>query len=404
MNRFKRFIPQKAINYFKHLPIAAFANLYFGFPARKLRVIGVTGTEGKTTTVNLIGHVLKEAGLPVAFVSTVSAKVGKQEIDTGLHVTSPSPWPLQKLLRQMVDEDVKYVVLEVTSNGLDQFRFFGINFDVGVLTNITRDHLDYHKTVDNYRRAKLKLFENAKTAILNGDDPSFDYIKDKIQNNKNKKILSYGIKNEADFTPEKFKFTTKLLGDYNCYNCLAAIATALSLKIDPKIVTRAIASFTGVTGRLEEVVEGQDFKVYVDFAHSPNSTEQALKTLKQSLNGKGKLIAVFGSAGHRDKEKRPLMGEAAGKYADMIVLTTDDPRTDKVSEICSQIAQGCRKVGVEPKVIEDRKQAIKYAFDQAKKGDIVALLGKGHEKSLAIGKAEIPWSDKQVAIELLRRK
>lgn len=403
MNRFKRFIPQKAINYLKHLPVAAFANLYFGFPSRKLRVIGVTGTEGKTTTVNLIGHILKQAGLPTAFVSTIYAKIGGEEIDTGLHVTSPSSWPLQKLLRRMVEAGVKYVVLEVTSNGLDQFRFFGINFEVGVLTNITRDHLDYHKTFDNYRRAKLKLFENARTVVLNSDDPSFSYIKDKIKNKKDKKILSYGIKNKADFTPEKFKFTTRLLGDYNRYNCLAAIAAVSTLEIDPKTVARAISSFTGVAGRLEEVVAGQAFKVYVDFAHSPNSIEQALKTLKQSLSGKGRLIAVFGSAGHRDKEKRPLMGEAAGKYADMIILTTDDPRTEKVSEICGQIAQGCRRAGVEPKVIEDRREAIKYAFDQAKKGDIVALLGKGHEKSLAIGQEEIPWSDRDTAISLLKR-
>ena len=394
-------MPQWVKNYFKHLPLAFLANLYFGFPAKKLKIIGVTGTEGKTTTVNLISHIFKEAGLPTASVSTVSAKLNKREIDTGLHVTSPSSWPLQRLLRQMVDEKIKYAVLEVTSNGLDQFRFWGINFDVGVLTNITRDHLDYHKNLENYRNAKLKLFKKAKVSVLNIDDSSFEYIKDRI---KNKKIISYGIRGQADFTPPKFKFKTKLLGEYNYYNCLAAIATALNLKIDPKIVAKAIAVFTGVEGRLEEIKEGQNFKVYVDFAHSPNSIEQTLKTLKQSLNGGNKLIAVFGSAGHRDKEKRPLMGEAAAKYADLVILTTDDPRTEKVSDICSQISQGCRQKGCEPVVIEDRRQAIKYAFAQAKKGDTVALLGKGHEKSLAVGKKEIPWSDKQVATELLRRK
>lgn len=399
MESLKKLVPQKVKNYLKHLPLALAANLYYRFPSRKLKIIGVTGTEGKTTTVNLIGHILEGAGLPVALVSTVFARIGDKKIDTGLHVTSPNSWTLQALLRQMVNKKIKYVVLEATSNGLDQFRFWGINFDIGVLTNITRDHLDYHGTFENYRRAKTRLFENSKLAVINKDDPSFDYLKARLQG---KKIISYGFDALADFTPEKFKFTTQLPGKYNQYNCLAAIAVASQLKIDPEVIKKRIADFTGVEGRLEEIKAGQKFKVYVDFAHSPNSLEQVLKTLKTSLKAKQRLITVFGSAGQRDKGKRPLMGKIAGQYADVVVLTTDDPRTERVVDICQQIAQGCQQVGCQPVIIEDRTQAIKYALSQAKAGDIVVLCGKGHEKSLAVGDKEIPWSDKKVAQTILK--
>lgn len=400
MMKLKSFIPQKAKNYLKHLPLALLALLYYRFPSRKLRVIGVTGTDGKTTTASLIYHLLNKAGHSAALISTVGAKVGKKEIDTGLHVTAPNPWFLQKIIRQIVEQGIDYLVLEVTSHGLDQFRLLGIDFEVGVLTNITHEHLDYHSSFDDYRRAKLKLFLRAKTAVLNRDDASFGFVK---ANLSRQKILSYGIDSSADITPRKLVFKTPLLGKHNLYNCLASLATISALGLSLDKAKKEIASFTGVEGRLEKVDEGQNFAVFVDFAHTPNALEQTLKTLKKQLGKGHRLIAVFGSAGERDKGKRPLMGKAASQYADLIVLTADDPRYEKVSDICAQIQKGFLQRDYRVKVIEDRQKAIKYALSQAARGDIVALCGKGHEKSLAMAGKEIPWSDKKTAQKLIKK-
>jgi len=394
----RHFIPQKVINYLKHLPMAYFASLYYGFPAKKLKIVGVTGTEGKTTVVNLIYHILETAGEKNAMISTVCAKIGQEEIDTGLHVTSPSHWPLRRLLKKISDKGIKTVILEVTSNGLDQFRFWGINFEIGLLTNLHRDHLDYHKTFDNYRLAKLKLFKKSKIVILNKDDSSYDFLAKRL---KDKTIITYGLKNQADFIPVTFNFQTTLMGDYNQLNCLAAIAACSVLGVDGQVIRKGLLTFKGVEGRLQEIKEGQNFQVFVDFAHSPVALEVVLKALKLSMAKTGKLMVVFGSAGKRDQGKRPLMGEAAACYADQIVLTADDPRDEKVAEICKEIAEG---IGQKKpyKVIEDRSEAIAFALKEARKGDIVALCGKGHEKSLAIGDQEIPWSDQEEARKILK--
>lgn len=400
-------IPQKAVNYLKHLPLALLALLFYRFPSRRLKVIGVTGTDGKTTTVSLIYEILKEARLSVAMISTVSAKIGNEEIDTGFHVTAPDPWLLQKLLRRMADSGIKYVVLEVTSHGLDQFRLLGINFEIGVLTNVTRDHLDYHKTFENYRQAKLILLNKAKIAVLNKDDESFEFMRTTLgrsnlgRSNLGNKTITYSVNKEADFTPKKFAFKTKLLGQYNQYNCLAAIASASKLGVTDTIIKKVVAAFQGVKGRMEEIKEGQNFNVIVDFAHTPNALEQALTTLKEQLSKGSKLIAVFGAAGLRDRGKRPMMGAVAGKIADLVVLTAEDPRTEKAEEICEEIAVGCRSVGVEPKIILDREEAIRYALKEAKKNDIVAICGKGHEKSMCFGVTEYPWSDQETVRKIL---
>jgi len=391
-------IPQKAVNYLKHLPLALLALLFYRFPSRGLKVIGVTGTDGKTTTVSLIYEILKEAELSVAMVSTVSAKIGNEEIDTGFHVTAPDPWLLQKLLRRMADSGIKYVVLEATSHGLDQFRLLGINFEIGVLTNVTRDHLDYHKTFDNYRKAKLILFKKAKIAVLNKDDESFDWMRSELVN----KVITYSLKKEADFTLQKFAFKTKLLGQYNQYNCLAAIAASSKIGVADTVIKKAVAAFPEVKGRMEEISEGQSFRVVVDFAHTPNALEQALTTLKEQLLKGSRLIAVFGAAGLRDRGKRPMMGAVAGKIADLVILTAEDPRTEKAEEICEEIAIGCRSIGVEPKIIPDREGAIRYALKEAKKNDIVVVCGKGHEKSMCFGSAEYPWSDQETVKKILK--
>lgn len=388
-------LPQKAVNYLKHLPSAFLALLFYRFPSRQLKIIGVTGTDGKTTTVNLIYDILKRSGLSVSMISTVSALIKEKEIDTGFHVTAPGPWHLQKLLKKMVEEKVEYLVLEVTSHGLDQFRFLGISYEVGVITNVTNEHLDYHKTYEHYLRTKAALFRKSKVAVLNKDDKSFEYLVETLKG-KGPKIVSYGIDKEADFTTKSFPFKTTLPGKYNQYNCLAAIAATMALGIKEETIRKSLAAFKGIVGRMEEIDEGQNFKAVVDFAHTPNALEQTLKTLREGLVKDRRLVVVFGAAGLRDKEKRPLMGKIAGKWADFSVVTAEDPRTERVEDICEQIVQGISEVGGKFKVIYNRQEAINYAVKElARKGDTIVVCGKGHEKSMCYGKKEYPWSDQE---------
>ena len=403
----RRLFPQNLVNYCKHLPLAVLSAVIYRFPARKLKVIGITGTDGKTTTVNLTYEILRQADLPVGMISTVSAKLGTEEFTTGFHVTSPNPRLLQKILRKMVDEGLKYLVLEVTSHGLDQFRLWGIPFKIAVVTNVTPEHLDYHKTYENYLAAKAKLFDIAEVAVLNRDDRSFEYLEARVRKNKGAKIVTYGLRNKADFTSEKFKFETSLPGEYNRYNCLAAIAATSQLKVPPEIIKKAITSFKGVVGRMEEINEGQDFRVIVDFAHTPNALEEVLKFLKSVKPIKSKLIVVFGCAGLRDRQKRPKMGEIASRLADLVVLTAEDPRTEDTNDIIGQISEGCEIAGgIESKnyfKIPDRREAINFAIKKiAKKDDIVVICGKGHEKSMCFGHTEYHWSDHEAVKKVLR--
>ncbi len=381
-----------------HLLESFFANIFYGFPSKKLNIIGVTGTDGKTTTVHLIHHILKSAGFKVDLISTVSAP--------GLHTTTPDPWTLQKLLRGMVNKSLDYVVLEATSHGLDQHRLWGVRFQVGVITNITHEHLDYHHTYQNYLQAKAKLLRRVKVAVLNRDDRSYDYLMTKVQRTKTK-IITYAIKNGADFTPTNFKFSTSLPGEYNRYNCLAAIATASALGISEDMIRRAVFSFKGVVGRMEEINEGQNFRVIVDFAHTPNALENVFKTLRQLKTKDQRLIAVFGCAGLRDTGKRPIMGEISARLTDISILTAEDPRTEDVDGIIEEIAVGCRKAGgIEGKTffrVPNRGEAIGLAVEKmATKGDILVICGKGHEKSMCYGKIERPWSDQEQARKALK--
>lgn len=377
-----------------HLLQAILANLLYDFPSRKLTVIGVTGTDGKTTTVHLIHHILTLAGLRADLISTVSAP--------GLHTTTPDSLVLQRLIREAVERGIKYLVLETTSHGLDQQRLWGIKFQVGVITNVTHEHLDYHQTYENYLAAKAKLFCCVGVAILNRDDQSYEPLKLKVKS----KLITYGINNPADFTPKNFKFQTSLPGEYNQYNCLAAIATSTALGVKAVQIRAAVASFKGVVGRMEEIDEGQNFRFIVDFAHTPNGLENVFKTLKLLVPSHCSLIAIFGCAGLRDARKRPMMGEIAGRLADMTVLTAEDPRTEDVNDIIEQISVGCRKAGGrEGKTffrVPDRREAIKFAVGLAKKDDIVVICGKGHERSMCFGTTEISWSDQEEARKALR--
>jgi UDP-N-acetylmuramoyl-L-alanyl-D-glutamate--2,6-diaminopimelate ligase len=409
-------IPDGWVNFIFHLPKAFLANLYFGFPSKGLTVIGVTGTDGKTTTASLIHYILAQSGQKAALISTVAIKIGTEESTTGLHVTTPDSWSLQKLIKNIKDSGSKYLVLESSSHGLAQNRLFGVNFRIGVVTNITHDHLDYHKNYENYLKAKSRLFTHAKLAILNRDDRSYQGLTNTISG-RSTEIKTYSLKEKADYTPKTFPFETKLLGEYNRYNCLAAIAVTDSLGIAPEKIKQALITFPGVKGRMEEIKLGQKFKVFVDFASTPNSLENALKTLRLEGKGQGRLIALFGSAGLRDKLKRAMMGEISGKLADISILTAEDPRTEDVNKIIDQIARGCLKSGASELSpdendkkstapvfyrIPDRREAINFAIGQlAKPGDTVTLLGKSHEKSMCLGKTEYPWDEFQVAGEAL---
>ena len=384
---------QKVKNIY-HLLRAFTACIYFGFPSKKLTVIGVTGTDGKTTTSHMIYEILKSANKKVSLISSIHAQIGEKTYDTGFHVTTPDPVALQKFLKKVVDSHSEFLVLEVTSHGLDQNRIFGVDFDFAVLTNITHEHLDYHKSFENYILAKARLFKGVKVSILNLDDPTFSKIK-KLANGK---IITYSIGKKADFAPKNFPLKLKIPGEYNLSNALCAAALATQVGISKKIITKALNNFQGVKGRMEEVDMGQDYQVKVDFAHTPNGLKQALKTLKSRIKGQGsRVIAVFGAAGERDKLKRPKMGKIAAIYADICVLTAEDPRSEKVEDICWQIARGLvrsgKKEGSDFYQIYDRQKAIEFAVKLAKPGDIVVCFGKSHEKSMCFGKKEYPWDE-----------
>ncbi|KKQ67160.1 MAG: UDP-N-acetylmuramyl-tripeptide synthetase [Candidatus Daviesbacteria bacterium GW2011_GWA2_38_24] len=393
-------IPNKLVNVGKHLPTAVVANIQYGFPSKKIKVIGVTGTDGKTTTVNMIYQILKKSNKKVSMISTINAVIGKQVFDTGLHVTSPSSALLQKLIKQSVENGDEYLILEVTSHALDQFRTWGIKFDIGVITNVTHEHLDYHKTFDNYLNAKIKLLKNTKLAIINKDDKNFE----KIESSLNTKIFEFSLEKDADLNLRGLALNLKILGSYNFQNALAAAAVAINLGIDKETIKKALENFTSLSGRMEEIKNNKDIRVIVDFAHTPNALENALTTLRKET--KGKLIAVFGAAAERDIAKRPVMGKIASRLADIVVLTDEDPRFEDSLKIINEIAAGCLTKGakIDKSLFKEpnRKKAIEFAISLANKGDSVGIFGKGHEQSMNYKGEELPWSDVTVVKEILR--
>jgi UDP-N-acetylmuramoyl-L-alanyl-D-glutamate--2,6-diaminopimelate ligase len=408
----------------KALPFLAAA--FYGNPARQMVVIGITGTDGKTTTANLIFNILKTAGLNVGMISTVNAVIGEKVYDTGFHVTTPDPIEVQRFLAQMVSDNVTHVVLEATSHGLAQFRVDACEFDLGVVTNITHEHLDYHGSYQAYREAKGRLlemlsttrhkgFSTPKTGILNRDDSSYPYLSEIIQVG----FITYGLHPEADLraedisnAPTGLTFTalsqglqipieSRLVGSYNVSNCLAAASAALALDIEPEIIREGIRSMDSIPGRMELIDLGQDFTAIVDFAHTPFALQAALGSARRLLEDSaksGKVIAVFGSAGLRDKAKRRMMAETSIELADLTILTAEDPRTEPLDDILEEMASGAvAKGGVEGENfwrVPDRGEALRYAVSIARKGDIVLACGKGHEQSMCFGSIEYLWDDK----------
>lgn len=401
-----RFVLIRKLKNFFHLFEAVVANLIYGLPAKKLKIIGVTGTDGKTTTTHLIYHILKTANKKVSMISTIYAKIGKKEYDTGLHTTTPSSFLIQKLLKEATENKDDFFVLEVTSHGLDQNRIWGINFYVAVLTNITHEHLDYHGSYQNYLNCKYKIFKRSKYAVLNKGDSSYKTIIKKIKEDKLKiDVREYNSRLKIlNYIPNLTKF--------NKSNYAAAYTVAKILGIPDEIIIEAFKTFKLPKGRLE-VVFNKDFKVIIDFAHTPNAFKQLLPEVrKKYLERKGRLIHVFGCAGLRDFTKREIMGEISAKFSDIIIITEEDYRTENPLKIASQISRGVEKESFKffkPNklnsnnnlktkaytIVLDRKEAINLAIKIARKNDIVLLTGKAHEKSLCRGKLEYPWDEFQ---------
>ena len=419
---------------------------WHGFPSRKLVLIGVTGTDGKTTTASLIHSILLAAGLKAGLITTVSAVIGNETLDTGFHVTTPDALEVQDYLARMVAAGLTHCVLEVTSHGLAQNRVTGCDFDIAVVTNITHEHLDYHKTYENYRAAKARLFSGlstaaskpgvTKTGVLNRDDSSFDYLSSRLKersftyslHSAQADVRAGDIRHAPDgihfgiaaphFPHLTSQFSVPLVGEYNVSNCLAAIAaTVMALGISPEAAQRGLAALGGVPGRMERIDLGQPFTAIVDFAHTPNALRCTLETARNVIARRGvqlpaleppvqaakraptgRVIAVFGSAGLRDIEKRRLMAETSTALADLTVLTAEDPRTEPLDAILEMMAWGAKnKGGVEGQTffrVPDRGEAIRLAVRLARPGDVVLACGKGHEQSMCFGTVEYPWDDR----------
>ena len=419
------------------------AAAYYGNPARKLTVIGITGTDGKTTTCNLLYQILLAAGLKAGLISTVNAVIGDEILDTGFHVTTPDAPDVQRYLARMLAAGLTHAVLETTSHGWAQFRVDACEFDIGVVTNITHEHLDQHGSYENYRAAKARLFQsleltrskpqgNPRLAVLNRDDSSYEYLASITQStikNQQSKIhtLSYGLDASAniraqaiEYSPQGTHFdvvgpgftipvTSPLVGAFNVSNCLAALTVAVfGLNIDPETAAAGIADMPGVPGRMERIDLGQPFTAIVDFAHTPNALQVALETARTLLNPpssspsplrKGsRLIVIFGSAGLRDREKRRMMAEVATRLADISILTAEDPRTESLNDILDEMAAGARRQGaVEEKTfyrVADRGAAIRLGINLAQPGDLLMACGKGHEQSMCFGTTEYLWDDR----------
>lgn len=402
--------------------IAHLAAAFYDHPARKLTMIGVTGTDGKTTTSNILYQILLEAGLKAGLISTVNAIIGDKTLDTGFHVTTPDALDTQRYLRKMVEAGLTHVILETTSHGWAQYRVDACDFDIGIITNITHEHLDYHGSYEAYKAAKGRLFEsladtvdksqgNPRLAILNRDDSSYDYLTRLVPGPR----ACYSVDKSADaraadthYHPDGIQFTiieknfrvatkSNLSGSYNISNCLAAFSAAVfGLDIAPEVAARGISALTGIPGRMEHIDLGQDFIAIVDFAHTPNALKVAIQAACEMTNGR--VIALFGSAGLRDKEKRRLMAEVSAELADLTILTAEDPRTESLDDILSEMAAGAEsRDGVEGEsfwCVADRGEAISFALKLAKPEDVVLVCGKGHEQSMCFGETEYPWDDR----------
>ncbi len=427
----------------------------YGFPSRAQTVIGVTGTDGKTTTCSLLEAILSRSA-DVGVITTVGARIAGIEQETGLHVTTPDAPTVQAFLAQMRSAGCGYAVVESTSFGLDQKRVAAVAYDVAALTNITHEHLDIHGSFEAYRAAKFLLFRSLfhterkpgvpRIAVFNQDDSSCQPLREALAEerarNDSAGVVSYTYSvsdssadvyaRQIEYLPEATRFElvwpggtvpmeTQLIGEFNVSNILCAAAAALGMGIAPEQIRKGVGSLSSVLGRMQRMDCGQEFLAVVDFAHSPASLERALETLRPLVakdcgGGGGRLIAIFGCAGLRDRGKRRLMGQVSGRLADFTVITAEDPRTEDLEAINREIAAGVREVvegAGQPQmetaastpyyaVVPDRAEAIRFGVEMARAGDVVASFGKGHERSMCYGETEFPWNEQEAMLSALR--
>lgn len=422
----KRFIPKglfPKIEPYGHLAEAVLFNTINGFPARGLRIIGVTGTNGKTSTCYLIHRMLREAGYSVGLNTTVAYGVNEDIRPQMHHMTNVTVPELMKRLKWFKSQNIDWLVLETTSHALAQNRVWGVPYSVAVMTNVTHEHLAFHGTFERYLAAKVKLFELAnhnkkglRTGVINAEDSNAEVFQKAIAHS-----ITYGVgkgdlqaaavklsPNGSSYTAnigaDSYNITCQLPGSFNVSNSLAAVAVGRVLGLTEAQIEQGIAALYNVEGRMTRVDEGQDFDVIVDYAHSPDSFEKLFSDVRPVV--KGKIIAVFGSLGGGDKGKRPLQGEIAGKYADEMVVTQEDDRQEDPVAIMNDIAAGAEKAGkVREKdlfLIHDRTEAIQFAVNRGRKGDMVLLLGKGHEKTQEDAQGEHPWDEIAAAHQALK--
>ena len=435
----KKIIPASTILFY-HRFNGFLAAYFYRFPAKKLRVFGITGTNGKTTTCHLLANILETAGLKVGMMTTIDFKIGGPLVDNNLKMTTPNPWFLQKMLKKMVNAGCTDAIVEVTSIALDQNRLYGIPFYGVAFTNLTHDHLDYHKNMEQYRLAKEKLFATRPAlSVINIDDESAPFFLKHTAN----RTITYGITDRADVMAKKVfnkpggtdfvmligqtqtSVNLNIPGQFNVYNALAAASLALGVGLSLEDVTKGLHDVEGVAGRMEVIDVGQPFTVIVDYAHSPDALQKVYQVIRPTV--RGKLISVLGSAGDRDKTKRPILGSLAGRFADYVFITNEDPYSEDPMSIIEQVAEGVpkgrpkrgrMKVNKESEVtmkyretgeglwwwkILDRREALTKALEMARPIDVVLVTGKGAENVMVVGDKHIPWNDRKVLEELLAK-
>ncbi len=393
------------------LALAEISSVFYGEPEKKLKLIGITGTNGKTTVSYLIKKILETAGKTVGIIGTNEILAGDRDVGIKSSTpTTPNSLELRRIFAKMLEMGAEYVVMEVSSHALDLHRVAGLQYEVGVFTNLTQDHLDYHKTMENYFLAKKKLFDISKTGVINADDEYGARLLGDIpckavsigRNNadltaEDIKIDAKGVEFTAVYEGRKYPVSLAIPGMFSIYNGICAMAAAFALGISPQAIVQGISSAGGVCGRLERVPTNTDYSVIIDYAHTPDGLENVLNAVNSFK--KGRCIAVFGCGGDRDASKRPIMGEIGVRLADIAVITSDNPRTENPEKIIEDIVAGAGEG--EYKVIVNRREAIGYALSIAKKDDVVLLAGKGQETYQIIGTEKTHFDEREVVRELL---
>lgn len=398
--------------------LADMACKFYDNPSHNFKLVGVTGTNGKTTVTYLIKSILEQAGCRVGIIGTNQNIIGDKVLLTkSTTPTTPNSLELQKIFNEMVESGAEYVVMEVSSHALELDRVRGCHFDVGIFTNLTRDHLDFHKTMKNYMLAKAKIFELSEAGGINVDD---EYGKKIYELCRDKKILTYGIDSECDVRAKDIRITPRgvnfivtyngndypmflcIPGRFSVYNAMSAVCACLELGIDIETITKGLSAAVGVLGRVEVIPTDTEYTVIIDYAHTPDGLENIIRAMKSFA--KGRVITLFGCGGDRDNSKRALMGEIAGELSDFTIITSDNPRTEDPIKIIEMIEEGIKNTDGKYTVIADRREAIAYALDKAEADDVIILAGKGQETYQIIGKEKCDFDERVVVFNHLNKE